>query len=80
MKKDLQKDVTIIRPDDWNVHLRDSEALDFNVKDAARNIGSSIVIPNLDNPVLPTAHALSYRDRILSNRPKHSHWQPLIVI
>ena len=80
MKKDIQKEITIIRPDDWHVHLRDSEALGFTVKDAARNFGRSIVMPNLDPPVLTTAQALSYRERILSNRPKNSHWQPLMVI
>jgi dihydroorotase len=80
MKKSDKKEITIVRPDDWHVHLRDSEALAFTVKDASRNFGRSIVMPNLDPPVLTTDQAVDYRERILSNRPKNSHWQPLMVL
>jgi dihydroorotase len=80
MNQTLPTTLTITRPDDWHVHLRDNEALPFTVPDAAKYFGRSIVMPNLAPPVLNTAQALDYKERILNQRPKHSHWQPLMVL
>lgn len=69
----------IIRPDDWHTHLRDGEALELTVADAARYFGRSIVMPNLIPPVTTSTLAAEYRDRILSRRPEGSNWQPLMT-
>ncbi len=72
--------LTLVRPDDWHVHLRDDDALDTTVADAARDFGRSIVMPNLVPPVTTTAQALAYRERILARLPADSQWQPLMVL
>ncbi|WP_461521505.1 dihydroorotase [Porticoccus sp.] len=72
--------ITLTRPDDWHVHLRDGDALPFTVPDAARYFGRSIVMPNLMPPVLNTEQALAYRERIMAQRPTESLWQPLMVL
>ncbi len=72
--------LTITRPDDWHVHLRDGDALRSTVPDAARDFGRSIVMPNLLPPVASSDQALAYRERILSCLPDRSLWQPLMVL
>ena len=72
--------MTLTRPDDWHVHLRDGDALPFTVPDAARYFGRAIIMPNLVPPVLNTEQALAYRERILEHRPAESQWQPLMVL
>ncbi len=72
--------LTITRPDDWHVHLRDNEALIHTVPDAARYFGRSIVMPNLNPPVMNTEQAMAYRNRILESRPAGSLWQPMMVL
>lgn len=57
--------LTIIRPDDWHLHLRDGAVLDAVVPDTARQFARAIVMPNLKPPVTTTALAQAYRDRIL---------------
>jgi len=61
--------ITITRPDDWHVHLRDGDVLPDTVRDISRYMGRAIVMPNLIPPVIDTESALSYRDRILANHP-----------
>ena len=56
--------VTITRPDDWHLHLRDGAVLDSVVADTARQFARAIIMPNLKPPVITTAQALAYRDRI----------------
>jgi dihydroorotase len=75
-----QTQLTITRPDDWHLHLRDNELLPYTVPDAARYFGRSIVMPNLMPPVLNTDQALAYRERILKHRPTGSDWEPLMVL
>lgn len=72
--------LTITRPDDWHVHLRDGDTLTYTVPDAARYFGRGIIMPNLVPPVLNTVQALEYKQRILSQRPTASQWQPLMVL
>ena len=57
--------LTIRRPDDWHLHLRDGEMLSAVVADTARQFGRAIVMPNLKPPVITTALAQAYRDRIM---------------
>ncbi len=59
-------DLTITRPDDWHVHLRDDAALTHTCADMARYFGRAIVMPNLTPPVTTVAAAGAYRDRILA--------------
>ena len=72
--------LTITRPDDWHLHLRDGQLLAYTVPDAARYFGRAIIMPNLLPPVLNTAQALAYRERILAHRPTDSQWKPLMVL
>ena len=80
MNQTLPTKLTITRPDDWHVHLRDNEALPYTVPGAARYFGRSIIMPNLVPPVLNTQQALAYKQRILNRRPAGSSWQPLMVL
>lgn len=56
--------LTLIRPDDWHLHLRDGAVLESVVADTARQFARAIIMPNLQPPVTTTALALAYRDRI----------------
>ncbi len=72
--------LTIIRPDDWHIHLRDGLALSRTVPDAARQFHRAIVMPNLVPPVMNAEQAGSYRDRILSAIPEGVNFDPLMVL
>jgi dihydroorotase len=74
-------ELTITRPDDWHVHLRDGAALEQTCADMARYFGRVIVMPNLTPPATSVAQALTYRDRItaaMSNAPRQ--FEPLMVL
>ena len=58
--------LTITRPDDWHLHLRDGAALEAVVADTARQFARAIIMPNLKPPVTTTEQALAYRGRILA--------------
>ena len=58
-------ELTMTRPDDWHVHLRDGPALRHTCADMARYFGRAIVMPNLTPPVTSVAAAAAYRERIL---------------
>ena len=72
--------LTLIRPDDWHVHLRDNDALGRTVKDMARVMGRAIVMPNLTPPITTVAMAESYHQRILSHMPVERAFAPLMVL
>lgn len=72
--------LTLRKPDDWHVHLRDSSILPFTVGHTARQFGRAIVMPNLKPPVTTTAQALEYRDRILRAVPQGHHFDPLMTL
>ncbi len=72
--------LTITRPDDWHIHLRDGAYLPRTVADAARQFARAIVMPNLVPPVTSTAQAGEYRERILAARPAGSDFTPLMVL
>jgi len=72
--------LSLTRPDDWHVHLRDGLALQHTVPATARYFGRAIVMPNLAPPAVNTAQALAYRERILAARPAGSRFEPLMVL
>ena len=72
--------LTLLRPDDWHIHLRDGVALQRTVADAARTFARAIIMPNLVPPVRNTAQADQYRERILAARPAQSSFEPLMVL
>lgn len=72
--------LTITRPDDWHIHLRDGAYLPRTVADAARQFQRAIAMPNLVPPVTNTAEAAGYRERILAARPVGSNFEPLLVL
>ena len=72
--------LTLLRPDDWHIHLRDGAALQRTVADAGRTFARAIIMPNLVPPVRNTAEADQYRERILAARPAQSDFEPLMVL
>ncbi|MCG9771217.1 dihydroorotase [Pseudoalteromonas piscicida] len=71
--------LTITRPDDWHVHLRDGDVLVDTVRDISRYMGRAIIMPNLVPPATCTETALAYRDRIMAANPQ-GNFQPLMVL
>lgn len=71
---------TIIRPDDWHVHLRDGEMLHAVLPFTSRVFGRAIVMPNLKFPVATTESAHMYRDEIREALPKASNFTPLMTV
>jgi dihydroorotase len=72
--------LTITKPDDWHLHLRDGEALRAVLADTAQRFARAIVMPNLKPPVVNTELALAYRDRILAALPTGARFQPLMTL
>lgn len=72
--------LTITRPDDWHLHVRDGALLNDIVPHTARTFGRAIIMPNLMPPVTHTQQALAYRQRILQATPEGSPFQPLMVL
>jgi dihydroorotase len=72
--------LTLIRPDDWHVHLRDGVVLDDVVPHTAAQFARAIVMPNLKPPVVTTAMAAAYRERILAAVPQGVKFEPLMTL
>ncbi|MDI5891898.1 dihydroorotase [Halomonas rhizosphaerae] len=72
--------ITLTRPDDWHLHLRDGEALTAVVAASARQMGRAIIMPNLTPPVTTTEQALAYRERILAALPAGADFEPLMTL
>ena len=72
--------ITITRPDDWHLHVRDNEYLTDVVPHTAAVFSRAIIMPNLQPPVTNVELALAYRERILSVLPKESNFDPLMVL
>jgi len=72
--------VTIIRPDDWHLHLRDAGQLRAVLPDTARRFARAIVMPNLNPPVTTTDLVRGYRERILSALPGGMKFEPLMTL
>ena len=72
--------LTLVRPDDWHLHLRDGAALQAVLPDTARRFGRAIVMPNLAPPVRTVAEAAAYRARILAALPAGLAFEPLMTL
>ncbi|MFC3532644.1 dihydroorotase [Vogesella facilis] len=72
--------LTLTRPDDWHLHLRDGVAMQAVLPDTCRQMGRAIVMPNLKPPVTTVEAAAAYRERILAARPTGSQFEPLMTL
>lgn len=72
--------ITLTKPDDWHLHVRDGAALGSVLPYTARQFGRAIIMPNLTPPVTTTEQALAYRQRILEALPAESTFQPLMTL
>ncbi len=72
--------LSLTRPDDWHLHLRDGEALRAVLPHTARQFARAIVMPNLKPPITTTALALDYRRRILDALPEGVDFEPLMTL
>ena len=75
----MQK-LTLTRPDDWHLHLRDTEALKAVLPHTVRQFARAIVMPNLKPPVRSLADAKAYRDRIIAVIPAGKKFEPLMTL
>ncbi len=76
----MTQTLTITRPDDWHLHLRDGAALAAVLPDTARQFARAIVMPNLKPPVTTVAQAEAYRARILAALPAGLSFEPLMTL
>jgi len=72
--------LTLTRPDDWHLHLRDGDMLAAVLPDTARQFARAIVMPNLKPPVRTLADAQAYRARILAALPAGMKFEPLMTL
>ncbi|XP_062105992.1 dihydroorotase, mitochondrial-like isoform X1 [Humulus lupulus] len=78
--KGIRMELTIARPDDWHLHLRDGDLLKAVIPHSANHFGRAIVMPNVKPPVTTTAAAVAYRESILSALPAGSDFTPLMTL
>lgn len=72
--------ITLTRPDDWHLHLRDDDALNAVLPHTARQFARAIVMPNLKPPVTTVVQAAAYRARILAALPAGMAFEPLMTL
>ena len=72
--------LSLIRPDDWHLHVRDGDALATVVPHTAARFGRALIMPNLRPPVTTTAQALAYSDRIRAAVPAGVAFEPLMTL
>jgi len=73
-------ELTIRRPDDWHLHLRDGQMMSAVTPHSSRDFARAIIMPNLVPPVVTTADAVAYRERILANVPAQHDFTPLMTL
>ena len=76
----MTQQITITRPDDWHLHVRDGEALKAVVPHTAAQFGRAIIMPNLRPPITTAAQAKAYRERIQAAVPQGMSFQPLMTL
>lgn len=76
----MSTSITIPRPDDWHLHLRDGAMLQAVLPETARDFARAIIMPNLVPPVVKGADAAAYRDRILAALPEGMAFEPLMTL
>ncbi|MBU6493919.1 MAG: dihydroorotase [Burkholderiales bacterium] len=72
--------LTLTRPDDWHLHVRDGATLRSVLPDSARQFARAIIMPNLKPPVTTTAQAQAYQERILAALPAGCAFEPLMTL
>ncbi|MGD8592304.1 MAG: amidohydrolase family protein, partial [Gammaproteobacteria bacterium] len=73
-------EITLIKPDDWHLHVRDGSVLGDVVPMSAARFARAIIMPNLKPPVTTVAAALEYRQRILAAVPRDVRFEPLMTL
>jgi dihydroorotase len=76
----MTQSLTIRRPDDWHLHLRDGAMMEAVLPETARTFARAIIMPNLVPPVVTGAQAAAYRDRIMAALPAGMSFQPLMTL
>jgi dihydroorotase len=76
----MTQTLTITRPDDWHLHVRDGAMLQAVIGHTAREFGRAIIMPNLRPPVTTVEQAAAYRERILAALPEGSTFEPLMTL
>lgn len=76
----MTNEITITRPDDWHLHVRDGDALKDVVPHTAAQFGRAIIMPNLKPPVTTAAQAVAYRERIRAAVPHGMSFEPLMTL
>jgi dihydroorotase len=76
----MTQTLTLRRPDDWHLHLRDGAMMAAVLPHTARHFGRAIIMPNLVPPVVRSADAAAYRDRILAALPEGMFLEPLMTL
>jgi dihydroorotase len=76
----MTQELTITRPDDWHLHVRDGAALNTVVPHTAAEFGRAIIMPNLKPPVTTAAQAMAYKQRILAAVPQGMRFEPLMTL
>ena len=76
----MSQSLTLTRPDDWHLHLRDGAMLRAVLPESARHFARAIIMPNLVPPVVTAADARAYRDRIMAALPEGSDFRPLMTL
>jgi len=76
----MTQEITITRPDDWHLHVRDGAALAAVLPDTARQFARAVIMPNLRPPVTTAAMAVDYRRRILEALPAGADFEPLMTL
>src|SRR5580658_4513567 len=71
--------ITIRKPDDWHLHVRDGEMLKAVLPYTAKHFGRAILMPNLIPPVRTTADCAAYRERVMAAIPKDAKFKPLLT-
>ena len=76
----MTSQITLTRPDDWHLHVRDGAALHTVVPHTAAEFGRAVIMPNLKPPVTTAAQALAYKQRILAAVPAGVQFEPLMTL
>ncbi|WP_444666470.1 dihydroorotase [Cereibacter changlensis] len=76
----MTQSLTIRRPDDWHLHLRDGAMLQAVLPETTRHFARAIIMPNLVPPVVSAAQAMAYRERILAALPEGAAFEPLMTL
>ncbi len=74
------KKLTITRPDDWHLHLRDGAALKAVLPHTVRQFARAVIMPNLKPPIRSCADAAAYRERIKAAIPTGKQFEPLMTL